>query len=266
MFVTRRRWACLALLAVLTLVAACGEEEAAGPATPAPSTAPAGATPAEGTPSATSGADVRANLFKNASFEEGEEPWLSLSTSAWGAPFRLADSAAHAGQHSALLEMRASEEEGGKVFGVVQEVQPRSFPDLVSGYYRVGQWRRGTPVQYLQFVVIAFGANNMPGGFSNHQIRYILAGIDRPPFGISNAKFVFVGTEEPMPDGWVYFERNVRQDFMDQWGAVPEGFDNIRVLFEVRYDGKQVGVTDPMADVFYDDLYLGSADANPNRP
>ena len=206
------------------------------------------------------------NLFLNPSFEDGEEPWISLTTEAWGTHFRLSDAAAHTGEHSALLEMRALPAAGSKVFGVVQEVKPTEFPELLSGYYRVGQWKRGTPIQYLQFVVIAMGSTNAPADFPNHQIRYLLAGTSEPPFNISNAKFIFVGTEEPAPDGWVYFERNIRQDFIGQWGAVPEGFSMIRVLFEVRYDNKDAGVTDPMADVYYDDLYMGPAEDNPNAP
>lgn len=207
-----------------------------------------------------------ANLFDNSSFEKGEEPWISLTTPAWGTPFHVSDAGAHTGKQSAALDMRATAEVGTKVFGVVQEVEPEEFPELISGYYRVGQWTRGTVVQYIQFVVIAIGSTNAPGTFPNHQIRYILAGIDQPPFAISNAKFIFVGTEEPAPDGWVYFERNVRQDFIDQWGAVPEGFTSIRVLFEVRYDSKDSGNMEPTADVFYDDLYLGPAAENPNAP
>lgn len=206
------------------------------------------------------------NLFSNPSFEDGEAPWISLDTPGWGAPFRLTSDDAHAGDYSALLEMRATPDAGPRVFGVVQEVQPEGFPELISGYYRVAEWTRGTEIQYLQFVVIAIGATNMPGGFPNHQVRYILAGIDSPPFAISNAQFVYLGTEDPTPDGWVYFERNVREDFQELWGTVPEGFSTIRVLFEVRYDGKPAGVTDVTADVFYDDLYLGPADANPNAP
>jgi hypothetical protein len=69
----------------------------------------------------------------------------------------------------------------------------------------------------------------------------------------------------PTTDGWVYFERNIRQDFLDQWGSVPEGFSSIRILFESRYEEKPAGA-EVAADVFYDDLYLGPADANPNRP
>ncbi len=40
---------------------------------------------------------------------------------------------------------------------------------------------------------------------------------------------------------------------------MPENFENIRVLFEVRYDDKIVGEGPLAADVYYDDLYFGPA-------
>jgi hypothetical protein len=151
------------------------------------------------------------------------------------------------------------------VFGVVQEVSPDHFPEVLSGNYYVDDWTKGTPKQYLQFVVIVFGATNLPGGFVNHQIRYPLAGINAEPFAISNAKFRFVGTEEPTTGQWVHFERPIARDFEELWGAVPQGFEKIRVLFEVRYDDKTAG-GEGKADVYYDDLYLGPAAANSSQP
>jgi hypothetical protein len=236
------------LLGLAALAAACGGGDESQPATsPQP---PVG----------------HGNLFANPSFEQGREPWVSLSTEPWGSPFSLSSETAHTGTHSAFLEMRATADAGTRVWGVVQEMSPEEFPELISGYYRVGQWTRGTSVQYLQFVVVVFGATNMPPPFPNYQIRYPLAGIDAPPYGMLNAEFILVGTQEPVSDDWVYFERNVRQDFLKEWGVVPEGFSKIRTLFVVRYEDKEEGVTTPTADVFYDDLYLGPATANPNAP
>lgn len=251
-----------ALVVALSSAAACGDSDEPAPtdgSTPGAVASPGAVTTPTGPASP--------NLFANPSFEEGEEPWVSLTTPAWGTPFSVSKDAAHTGQQSALLEMTAGDQPGSKVFGVVHEVRPQEFPEVISGYYRIGEWTRATDTQYLQFVVIVFDAENSPiTRAPNYQIRYILAGIDQPPIGISNAKFVYVGTEEPVPDDWVYFEQNVRQDFTDQWGAVPERFSKIRILFEVRYDGKDAGVSDLSADVFYDDLYLGPAEANPNTP
>src|SRR3972149_2968224 len=238
-----RRWRFVLFFAAVALAAACGGNSDSHGGIQKPESA---------------------NLFLNPSFEQGEKPWFSLTTEGWGTPFRVSEDAARSGGHSAFLELGGRPEAGTKVFGVVQDVQPEEFPELISGYYQVGQWIRGTDIQYLQFVVIAIGAKNMPGGFTNHQIRYLLAGIDRPPLEISNAKFIFVATEEPAPGDWVHFERNIQQDFIEQWGAAPEGLDRIRVLFEVRYDDKEAGVTGPTADVFYDDLHLEPAGANTN--
>lgn len=197
-----------------------------------------------------------ANVFANPSFEEGRDPWFSLKPP----DFTLAQGTAHTGEHSALLELRASpEDEGAKVYYLVQEVTPSRFPDIISGYYRVDRWIRGTRFQYLQFVVIAIGADNMPGGYPNHQIRYILAGIDQPPFKIANGRFVFLNTKDPPLNQWVPFQVRVREDFLDLWGAVPRGYEKIRVLFEVRYDNKARGEGPGEADVYYDDLYFGPA-------
>ena len=195
------------------------------------------------------------NVFQNPSFEQGRDPWFSLKPP----DFILSDKLAHTSEASALLRMRTDpEDEGTKVFYLVQEVTPQQLPEVLSGYYQVTEWNRGTQLQYLQFVVIAFGANNLPGGFSNHQIRYILAGIDQEPFRIGNAHFVFLSQEDPPLKRWVPFRVNVGDDFRRLWGAVPERYEKIRVLFEVRYDDKALGET-PEANVYFDDLYFGPA-------
>jgi hypothetical protein len=282
-----------AALALFTLAVACGDEEAEGPTptltpTTAPDTTPTVAPVATPTVVITPGTPLpsacvpqapiegQANLFHNAGFESGEDPWCSLHAGE-STKFQVSQDYAHSGESSALLQMRVPAEEEGhaKVFYLVQEVMPEEFPDLMSGYYRVENWTKGTPKQYLQFVVIlcreeggrecALGATNLPGEH-NHQIRYPLAGISEEPFAISNAFFVFLGRDEPKQGEWVYFERNIKQDFEELWGAVPEGFDKMRILFEVRYDEKQAGTTPAEADVYYDDLYMGPASENPNKP
>jgi len=197
------------------------------------------------------------NLLLNAGFEDGDAPWFSLNEEA---AFAVSSDLGHSGEASALLRMRdPPEQTGAKVYYLIQEVTPDSFPEEVSGYYRVEHWQRGTPKQYLQFVVIAFGADNLPGGYPNHQIRYLLAGIDRAPFAISNAFFQFLNTAEPALGEWVPFKVNVADDFSRLWGAVPKDFEKIRVLFEVRWDDKSAGDGTAEADVYYDDLYVGGA-------
>lgn len=233
-------------LAAAVLLAACsGDNDAEVSATPG------------GTVSGTQSAG--GNLFANPGFEEGADPWITLHPEE-GVGFTVSQDYAHSGTSSALLRMRdPAEAEKGKVYYLVQELSPREFPETVRGYYRVENWVKNTPRQYLQFVVIAFNADNFPADVSNYQLRYLLAGTDSAPFQISNAFFVFLGRDDPVQGEWVPFEANIRDDFQRLWGKVPEGFDKLRLLFEVRWDGKVAGDGVAEADVYYDDLYIGPA-------
>lgn len=200
------------------------------------------------------------NLFPNPGFEEGAEPWKTLQEDAG---FTITDEYAHSGTSSALLEMDDPVEAVGtgptssKVYYLVQDLTLEEFPEYVEGYYRVENWERGTPVQYLQFVVIAYAPSNNPTSGTNYQIRYIIAGYDSPPFDIGNAHFKFLSREDPVIGEWTKFSSNIREDFQEMWNAVPEDFEFVRVLFEVRWDHKQAGSGAPRADVYYDDLYIG---------
>jgi hypothetical protein len=230
----RRRAAFLLALAALVLTACGGDEGAAGDG----------------------------NVFANPGFEEGREPWFSIDSPAWGPPFELSTDRARSGASSALLELRSEQGGPARVYGVVQEVAPDELPETISGSYFVDRWEQGTPKQYLQFVVIVWGAANAPrevAQVGNHQIRYVLAGVDEPPIEVSNARFVMAGSGAPRRGEWVSFERNLREDFERLWGSVPEGFESVRVLFEVRWDGREPEDAPSAADVYYDDLYLGPA-------
>ncbi len=66
-----------------------------------------------------------------------------------------------------------------------------------------------------------------------------------------------IGPAEPSQGEWVHFERDLHQDFQELWGHVPQRVEKMRVLFEVRYDGKQRGHGEGQADVYFDELYLG---------
>jgi len=238
------------LVAALALFASCTADDNNDGDSSAEPTLPASAPPLEG------------SLFVNPSFEEGEAPWMSLES--WGTQFAVSDAVAHSGTHSAFLKLRSegAEDQPAHVFGVEQELTPDTFPDVVSGYYHVDRWEQGTPKQYMQFVVIVFGSDNIPPEVApapNHQIRYILAGVDSPPIQITNARFVMIGTGEPKQGEWVHFQRNIRQDFEQLWGSVPEGYDFIRILFETRWDERAPDAPASAADVYYDDLYVGPA-------
>jgi hypothetical protein len=272
----------LALLAALTVAlaagAACnGDDEDGQPtstAGPASTIPPSTGTPAgtleptvDPRPTLTPGAYEppagSANVFGNPGLEEGNQYWYALHDQT----VETVTDVAHSGLASAYLRMRDPvEATGAKVYYLVQEVAPAQFPELVSGYYKVDNWKRGTEKQYLQFVVIVFAPTNLGSEFPNYQIRYPLAGILEQPFPIANAFFKFLSSDfDPRQGEWVYFESNIKQDFQEWWGEVPEGYSKVRVLFEVRYDDKEAELP-AEADVYYDDLYMGPADANPNKP
>jgi hypothetical protein len=195
------------------------------------------------------------NTLQNGGFEEGAEPWITLADASG---FQVSTEQVHSGENSALLRMRdpaeAAEE---KVYYLVQEVRPDEFPEVVCGYYRVENWKKGSLHQYLQAVAIVFAPANLPTTYPNYQIRYLLAGADSPPFSITNGKFVFVTREDPKVGEWVPFELNLREDFEELWGQVPEGYEFVRLLFEVRWDNKVAGEAPAEADAFYDDLFAG---------
>ncbi len=207
--------------------------------------------------------DTQVNLFGNPGIELGADPWCVLHPPM----FEVSTNQAHSGQYSACLHLKEpSDATGTKIHYLVQEIAVDEFPEFVSGYYLVDKWEKGTPDQYLQFVIGVIGSTNRPfPDISNHQLRYPLAGLGHDPFGIRNAKFVYINTKEPIIGQWVYFERNLKKDFQQFWGEVPEGFTSIRYFFEVRFDNKQIGDATE-AEVYYDDLYLGPASENPNHP
>jgi hypothetical protein len=246
-----------ALSAAVILSVSCGGSGDAGP-TPSPSE-PAN-TAAPGAADCDSGAgDPAANLLANPGFENGEDPWITLVEASG---FEVTSERVHSGTGAAHLQMRDSAEEtgtnGAKVYYLVQEITPDKLPEVVCGYYFAENWLKGSPHQYVQFVIIALGPSNLPTTYSNYQLRYILAGTDSPPFDIDNAKFVFVTrTTQPTLNEWVPFELPVTADFQRLWGAVPEGFEKLRLLFEVRWDNKVAGASPAEADVYYDDLYAG---------
>lgn len=250
-----------ALLAVGALAAAlllaCGEG-GGGKATPTEAPTATQEQACALPPGAPSGPSA-GNLFGNPSFEEGAAPWISLQTEAWGKPFSVSQRQARTGESSAYLELRSVEGGETKVYGVVQELSPPEFPEVIAGNYCVTRWEKGTEKQYLQFVVIALDASNIPPEVTatNYQIRYILAGVAEQPTNIANARYVMVSQEPPKVGEWVHFERNVRQDFQELWGAAPVDYSLLRLLFEARWDERAPGDPPSVADVYYDDMYLG---------
>lgn len=259
-----RNWAALVLGTVVmaSVLGACGDDDGDGGAsgattsTTAASGGPTTLAPIEvpvpsSLPPVTSPNLTPSLQIVNGGFEDGLDPWFALQPP----EPELDTEIVRSGEASAkgTLDV-ASDEEGVRISYIVQDLDAEQLPERLAGAFRVDEWVRGGPKQYVQFVVIVIGADNDPAGVGNFQIRYPLAGIAEEPFRIDNAKFVFLGSDEPRLGEWVTFERDLRADFEEQWGVVPEGAEFVRFLFEARIDQKVAGEGPARAVVNWDDI------------
>jgi hypothetical protein len=219
------------------------------------------------------GAWTGRNLFEDAGFEDGGRGWFFLEGNrAWGG-FTIVEEPVHSGRRAARLKVEwdpAEQHLRSKVFGLIQEPRPDRFPDVLGGWYRVDAWEKEAEATslYAQVVVGVMGdpkaarivAPEDPTlQLNNYQLRYVLCGIDQPPFVMRNGRFVFRGPREPQPGRWVPFLIPVREDFERLWGSTPEGYANLRILVEARWDNRPPGSA-VLAEVTYDDLFLGWLD------
>jgi hypothetical protein len=201
------------------------------------------------------------NLIVNPGFEEGDKGWQWLQWSKGWAPFQISRSKARSGSSSALLPVRSEGESRSTiVWGVVQELSVgEDTIDCLEGHYYVDDWERGAANQYIQTVIIDL-SKKLDNG--NAQVRYILSGMDRPPYNLGNAHYVFVDPGKkkvPTQKKWVLFTINPASDFKRLWGYEPVKGHRLRVLFEARFDNHMKMDRQAAADVYYDDLYLGPA-------
>lgn len=201
----------------------------------------------------------KGNFLVNPSFEKNDLSWYSHEN--WKTNFEYSEIQSKSGRTSAYLELdsQKSASQGGSIHGVVQDITPKVFPNYASGYYYVENWQKATKNQYLQMVIIVFDPDNIPKEIEsnkNYQIRYILAGQVVPPDDFKNAKYITINSKDPKKNEWVFFERNIEEDFKKQWGDIPKKFSSIRVFFEARWDGR-TNTTPLRALVYYDDLFLG---------
>jgi hypothetical protein len=233
-------------LASAALLAGCGLLDAPPPG-PAPSPGPS------------------VNVVSNGGFEDGDAPWAYKQSPNWNA-FAISDTVAHSGNHSLELNLRGDDAaSGGNIVGAYAALNATEFPEYLSGYYRVDSWNPHAGFQYLQFVVIVRGGD-FGSEFDVIEIRFALAGINREPFNISNARFIFLSRDQPKLHQWVYFGYPLRQAFATRIGKVPTQWDSIEVFLEVRYDGKTAGSGESSADAYFDDIYAGPQALNPNHP
>lgn len=219
---------------------------------------------------------LQGNLLANPGFESGEAGWTYPVESPYWGRFEVVQAPVRSGRGAAHLRLRAGSDDRSRavwILGVMQELSPERFPDVVVGFYRVESWEKDTDATalYLQAVAIVWdqraplvvdpGNPAANAGLTNYQLRFYLAGISEPPFLLRNAKVAFVAKGPPALGRWTRFEIPLREEFERQWGAVPAGYEKLRVLFEVRFDQRPPG-SEVEADVYLDDLYLGYADAS----
>ena len=180
--------------------------------------------------------------------------------------FSISDSVAHSGTHSLSLNLAGdASETGTRLVGGVQTIRTTEFPEYLSGFYRVDDWRPAATYQYIQAVVAVHGGD-FGDAFPVHEIRFALAGLTRTPFVVPYAQFVFLNRAAPVLHQWVYFDYPLRQAFTTGPGKLPTRWDSIDIRLEVRYDAKTAVEGATSGQVYFDDLYAGPQAANPNRP
>ncbi|HSA58880.1 MAG TPA: hypothetical protein VLJ37_04275 [bacterium] len=132
------------------------------------------------------------------------------------------------------------------------------MPGELSFWYQVENWRPAAGKQYAQAVVMVHDKGLLATiGEETLQIRYILAGLDGPPYEkVRNARYLMAGSREPPQEGWLRFRTNVKEDFLKVWDFSPKSFDKIEFFFEVRYDDPIPPGQSADADVYWDDFFL----------
>jgi hypothetical protein len=183
--------------------------------------------------------DSQPNLLVNGSFERGRDPWYDFQRPDkpyWGT-FEISDARAFTGRHSLLLRLDSADFPGSiGIAGAAQDVAAAALPRTLSGRYRVDLWERGARAQYIQLVAMAVGASNFRELNASAQLSLVLAGIDTPPFPISNRRFAFTGPLEPELGRWIPFEFDLREQFKRHWGKVPADITSLRFFAEARFD------------------------------
>lgn len=199
------------------------------------------------------------NHLQNPGFENGTQAWQWLDWSKGWAAFQHTTDHAYEGKGALHLPIR-SDERPTIVWGAVQEITlENDIPECVEGYYYVDKWKNGDWKQYLQFVIIDL-SHSLGEKMGQAQLRYIVSGSVTPPLHISNAQYLFIETtrrETPVLGQWTKFSVNPRADFEKNWHYTPTKGAKLRLLFEARYDHHQKQSEPALADVYYDNLYMG---------
>lgn len=199
------------------------------------------------------------NFFRNPSFEAGKAHWYWREGNPSWNGFEITDERAHTGKFSARLSLRGQPDlPPARIWGVIQGFQfdRHRTPGELEFWYRVENWRQTVKNQYIQAVVIFHGKNILPSPptFNHIQIRYILAGLEGPPYPAANVRYLLIGPPKPKEGEWIYFKRDIVEDFSKLWGWFPKKFEKVEFFFEVRYDDPPSPENLPQGDVYWDDF------------
>ena len=198
------------------------------------------------------------NLLVNPSFEEGRKGWSWREASPYWHDFDISSSRAQRGKHSAHLHLASNHLRVPRIWGIVQTLPLQSLPETLDLWYRVEHWRQPVVRQYIQVVVMVHREPHFSGpGDTLRQVRYILGGLDVPPYqAVTNSKYRMVGPKVPKQGVWMRFTTNVLEDFRQAWGQLPGPFSKVEVFFEVRYDDPIPAGKVASADVYWDDIHI----------
>ncbi len=201
----------------------------------------------------------QANLLTNPSFEKGRQGWEWRQKNPHWNNFELSPDQGLQSGKAALMPMRyQADKPSPAVWGLVQKKSIRELPRELSFSYRVENWQRAVPRQYIQVVVMIHDDKLVSRLQHNTmQLRYIVAGTAAPPYeNIVNARYVMAGTREPFQGRWIQFKADLPRDFKRVWGWAPKDFSALEIFFEVRYDDAVEGSVRPRADVYWDEIKL----------
>ena len=198
------------------------------------------------------------NLLVNPSFEEGRKGWDWREASPHWTRYEVTPRRSHGGTHAAHLQLVPQAQRTPRIWGAVQTLTLHQLPGTLDLWYRVENWRQPVARQYVQVVVMVHGEPHFTGPTDTlRQVRYILAGLDAPPYtAVTNAKYRIVGPKLPRQGVWTRFTTHVAEDFRQAWGPLPGRFAKVEVFLEVRYDDPIPPGRMASGDVYWDDITL----------
>lgn len=152
---------------------------------------------------------------------------------------------ARSGSHAALTRLEKHPVSGGaQIWGAIQEFSVSKLPRKIAVWYRVDDWKQAVVKQYAQVVVMI------------HDQRLEKITTEPPYSDPVNGRYLMAGPKKPRNGRWVYFERNLIDDFVRTWGWYPENFQKMEVFLEARYDEPVPDGAEISGAVSWDDAVL----------